>query len=67
MNNEPNEINAFLNLLTAGILDAATERKMTQLLTQCQPDGMKMQKVRIIIVPETMDFEWPKPLKDIKR
>lgn len=51
---------AFLDLLLAAMMDAATELKLTQLQTQLDPDGSgKLRKVRIIIVPETLEHQWP--------
>lgn len=59
---------AFLDLLIAAMLDAAVERKLTQLQTCIDPRGSgkreNMRTVRIIIVPELMDHDWhiDKPL-----
>lgn len=51
---------AFIDMLIAAMRDAATERKVTQLQTQLDPTMTgkgPMKKVRIIIVPEEMDFK----------
>lgn len=50
---------AFLNLLIAAMKDAAIERKLTQLKTTIDPDGKGIRHVRLIIVPEAMDHNWP--------
>ena len=61
---EREQLNAFLNLLVAAMKDAAGERKLTQLLTTMGGvPGKPVQKIRIIIVPETMDHEFGKPLE----
>ena len=58
------QVKAFEDLLIAGMMDAAIERKMTQLKTVITPPGRtKPEQVRIIIVPESMDIEWSKPLE----
>ncbi len=55
-----NETEAFINMVIAGMMDAAGEYKMTQLKTQLlSPDKKEMRQVRIIIVPERMEREWP--------
>lgn len=54
---------AFIDILLAAMKDAAIERKMTQLKTTITPAGRtKPILVRIIIVPETMDNEFPQGL-----
>lgn len=56
------QFNAFINLLVAAMLDASTQRKLTQLKTTiAAPGRMKPMHVRIIVVPETMDIETQKP------
>lgn len=53
---------AFLDLLIAAMKDAAIERKLTQLQTQLDPTGTgngKLKRVRIIVVPDELDFNWP--------
>lgn len=49
----------FIDMVIAGMLSAAAERKLTQFKCKITPEGMREQNVRIIIVPETMDAEWP--------
>lgn len=57
----------FLDILVAGMNDAATNRKLTQLKTTITPTGRtKPEHVRIIIVPESMDMEWSKPLERLE-
>lgn len=51
--------NAFMDLLIAAMMSAAVENKMTQLKTSISPDGEKTKHVRIIVVPEDMDHNWP--------
>lgn len=64
MSVEKEQINAFLDMLRAAMLDAAIERKMTQLKTTITPPGRaKAELIRIIIVPETMDREFGQPLR----
>ncbi len=53
---------AFLNLLIAAMKDAAIEHKLTQLQTQLDPTETgkgPLKKIRIIVIPEEMDFKWP--------
>ena len=50
---------AFLELLIAAMKDAAIEMKLTQLQTQIDPDGKGIKLVRIIVVPEEM--QWKRP------
>lgn len=53
----------FIDFLVAAMTDAAVERKMTQLKTTITPEKTgKATFVRVIIVPESMDVEWTKPL-----
>jgi hypothetical protein len=57
---EPSEIKAFDELLVAAMLDAAIERKMTQLKARITPKETGRETfLRIIVVPETMDVEVP--------
>lgn len=49
---------AFLDVLVAAMKDAALERKITQLKTQLDPNGKGVKRIRIIVVPEEMDFEF---------
>lgn len=52
-----------LNVILAAMMDAVVERKLTQLKLQIQPEGyVRPQYVRIVIMPETMDREWPQGL-----
>lgn len=51
---------AFLNLLIAAMTDAAVEHKLTQLKTTISPDGKKAKLVRIIVIPEEMEFNFPR-------
>lgn len=57
------EVQAFMNILSAAIQDAAQSRKMSQMITEVQPKGMTVQRVRIVIVPETMDRSFSQPLQ----
>lgn len=57
-----NQQEAFLNLLIAAMSDAAVENKLTQLKTQIDPDGKGIRHVRIIVIPEAMDFNFARPL-----
>lgn len=50
----------FLELLVAAMNDAALEGELTQLQTQLIPPGRKkFEVVRIIIVPEKMQWTFP--------
>lgn len=49
----------FLDLLIAAMKDAALELKLTQLKTQIDPDGKGLRHVRLIVVPEQMEYELP--------
>lgn len=49
----------FLDLLIAAMTDAALEMKLTQLQTQIDPDGKGVRLVRIIVVPEAMEYAHP--------
>lgn len=50
---------AFLNLLIAALTDAALEMKLCQLQTTIDPDGKGPRLVRIIVVPEAMEYRHP--------
>lgn len=50
----------FIDLLLASMLDAATGGHLTQLQTTITPEGKKSKTVRIIIVPEEMQWKAPK-------
>lgn len=55
MDKDPNQ--TFLDLLSAAMLDAATSSKMSQLqLTVGVPGTIKGKVVRVIIVPDDMDY-----------
>jgi hypothetical protein len=51
---------AFLDMLVAAMKDAVLEAKITQLKTalDARGDG-KLEHVRIVVLPERMDYEWP--------
>ena len=55
-----NPQDAFLHILVAAMADAVTQGKLTQIKTTIAPDGKKVKLVRLIIVPEDMEFNWPK-------
>lgn len=54
-----NPQDTFLDLLIAAMKDAAIEMKLTQLKTQIDPDGKGIRHVRLIVVPERMQYELP--------
>ncbi len=55
---------AFIDLLIAAMTDAAVSRNLSQLKTTITPEGTtKAHIVRIIIVPESMDYDWPQGLQ----
>ncbi len=57
-------VEAFWDLIIAGMKDAAIERKMTQFKCEITPEGRTTPvQVRIIIVPETMDIDVPAGIK----
>lgn len=61
---QTNKAEVFGDLLLAAMKDAAIERKLTQLKTTITPQETgRATLIRIIIVPETMDVEWPGGLK----
>lgn len=49
----------FLDMLIAAMKDAALEMKLCQLQTQIDPDGKGVRLVRIIVVPESMEYKHP--------
>lgn len=50
----------FIDLLIAAMKDAAIERKLTQLKTTITPEETgKAKHVRLIVIPEEMDYNWP--------
>jgi hypothetical protein len=54
---------AFLEMLIAAMLDAAKEKKLTQLLTQLDVNegrgAVKLKRVRVVIIPDELDHTWP--------
>jgi hypothetical protein len=54
---------AFLEMLIAAMLDAAKEKKLTQLLTQLDANegrgAVKLKRVRVVIIPDELDHTWP--------
>lgn len=56
----------FLELLLAAMKDAATSGSLTQLKTTIDPDGRGVRTVRIIVVPEQMQFQSPLPFGAVK-
>ncbi len=60
---EKSRAEAFGDFLFAAMQDAAVERKLTQLKTEITPEKTgKRTVIRIIVVPESMDVEWPQGL-----
>jgi hypothetical protein len=51
---------AFIEILLAAMKDAAVERKLSQLQTSISANGGKAKIVRIIVIPEEMDHNFPK-------
>lgn len=52
-------VEAFFNVMNAAMKDAAISRNLTQLMIQLDARGDgKMERVRIIVVPEKMDVQW---------
>lgn len=51
-----NEQTTFLDLLIAAMKDAAISLSLTQLKTQIDPDGKGVRHVRVIVVPEQMEY-----------
>lgn len=63
MSTEDQKKEMFLNFIVAAMLDAAVEMKLTQLKSTIIPPGATKEKlVRIIIVPEMMEHEFPQGL-----
>ncbi len=53
---------AFLLMLIAAMKDAVLEKKLTQIGTQLDPTETgqgPLKRVRIIVVPEEFEHEWP--------
>lgn len=46
----------FIDILAAAMLDAAAEGKCSQLQTTITPPGKRATLIRIILVPEEMDW-----------
>lgn len=46
----------FIELLLAAMCDAAVEGKCTQLQTTITPPGTSKKTVRLVIIPEELDF-----------
>jgi len=55
-----NQYEAFITLILAAMHDAILERRLTQFQATIDPDGKGAKVVRIIVIPEEMDFTWPK-------
>jgi len=49
----------FLELLAAAMCDAAVEGRCCQLQTTITPPGKGAKLVRIVVIPEEMDFVRP--------
>lgn len=52
--------NAFLDILLAAMQDAVIEQKLTQIKATIAPDGKNVKVVRIVVMPEAMEHNWPK-------
>ncbi len=51
---------AFIEILVAAMKDACLEFKLTQIQAQVDPDDSgKFRKVRIIVIPEVLEQQWP--------
>jgi hypothetical protein len=60
MSKEKRQAEAFLDLLVAAMKDAAVNMELTQLKTQIDAEGNgKIRYVRIIVVPEAMEYGLP--------
>lgn len=57
----------FVNLLLAAMLDAAVEGVCCQLQTTITPPGQSAKLIRIIIVPEEMEFVRADPTGQFRR
>lgn len=60
-----NQQEAFLEMLVAAMKDAAIEKKLTQLHIQLDPTETgkgKMKTVRVIVIPDELDFVFTPPL-----
>jgi hypothetical protein len=54
--NDAKNAKEFIDLLAAAMCDAAIEGKCTQLQTTIRPPGRALALVRIVVVPEQLDF-----------
>lgn len=66
MSDNEKRADTFIDLILAGMLDAAVEMKLTQFQTTITPEKTgRPTLVRIIVVPEVMQFQSvdPKGLK----
>ena len=50
---------AFIDLLLAAMADAILEKKLTQFQMTMDPDGKGVRLVRVIVVPEEMEYKAP--------
>jgi hypothetical protein len=57
----------FESLLIAAMMDAAIEGKISQLQTTITPPGQGAKLIRLIVVPEEMDFVRPGPRGPFQR
>lgn len=57
----------FLDLLLAAMQDATIEGKCTQLQTTITPPGHRAKLVRLIVVPEEMDYVRTDPAGKFQR
>jgi hypothetical protein len=53
---------AFLEMLVAMMSDAAVEGKISQCQSTIDPDGKGVRVVRIVVMPEKMDYTFDPPL-----
>ena len=60
-------VSEFEALLIAAMLDAAVEGKITQLQATIAPPGQGPKLIRLIVVPEEMDFVRPEPTGAFQR
>ena len=60
-------VSDFFDLLVAAMADAADEGKLCQLQTEIVPPSGKRKTIRIIVVPEEMDFVRSDPTGKLKR
>lgn len=51
---------AFLDMLIAAMKDAVLEGKLTQVKATIDPDGKGTRVVRLVVMPEKMEHNWPK-------